>query len=605
MDLYGISILALILLIVIAVIAVIVVAVLRTRRGPTRRNVDEGIGTVRRLYFYVVCFVALMMAFNGLVQILQFVLDGAFGGDVVSASRTRLAVGISLAVIGLPVWLYHWQLVQRHAAEMSVERYSLVRKLYTHVVLAASLAIGMAGLATILLWIFGDQAFPGYGWASVIVWGAVWSYHWRLESGEGRPTAETRGVHRLYLYLVSLVSLVMLLTGGGWIVHTLLLAGYEALVTLPVLVPTHAGLWSSEMKEALVIAIVGGLAWSSHWAYFARSDAASVLRRLYLHMFAMLGGLITVIVAVGVLVYTLLEWLIGAPDQESAAAHFRLVPAVVASIAAGLGVWGYHVTVARAEEARAPSDTPGIRRAYDYVLVAVGGGAVAVAVAVLVSTSLSILVDSARDLLAGSDFWRDQIALVLTLVLLGGPVWAYRWRSVQQRALSVGPEDRGSLQRRVFVFLVLAVASLALLGSASFLIFVFLRDLLNGELGLAVLRESKHALGIVAAGAILLPYHWMVYRSDREAEPEAEAGPPVVVKEVSVLVADDGEALVAGLESALGYGVEVLAWADPDAGAPAQSNADLANVAERVSEAEGSRVLLVPEEGAFRVLSYE
>ena len=132
----------------IAVITVIVVAVLRTHRGPTRRDVDEGIGTVRRLYFYVVCFVALMMAFNGLVQILQFVLDGAFGGDVVSASRTRLAVGISLAVIGLPVWLYHWQLVQRHAAEMSVERYSLVRKLYTHVVLGASLAIAMAGLAS-------------------------------------------------------------------------------------------------------------------------------------------------------------------------------------------------------------------------------------------------------------------------------------------------------------------------------------------------------------------------------------------------------------------------------------------------------------------------
>ncbi len=44
---------------------------------------------------------------------------------------------------------------------------------------------------------------------------------------------------------------------------------------------------------------------------------------------------------------------------------------------------------------------------------------------------------------------------------------------------------------------------------------------------------------------------------------------------------------------------------DPDASAPAQSKADLSELAERVSEAEGSRVLLVPEDGAFRVLSYE
>jgi hypothetical protein len=62
---------------------------------------------------------------------------------------------------------------------------------------------------------------------------------------------------------------------------------------------------------------------------------------------------------------------------------------------------------------------------------------------------------------------------------------------------------------------------------------------------------------------------------------------------------------VRDLESTLGYGVELLAWADPDASAPAQSKADLSELAERVSEAEGSRVLLVPEDGAFRVLSYE
>ena len=546
-----------------------------------------------------------MMAFNGLVQIGQFVLEGAFGGDLVSGSRTRLAVGISLAVIGLPVWLIHWRLVHRYVSELPVERRSVVRKLYSHAVLGASVALIIVGLVAIARWVFDDRSFPGYGWSSAIVWMAVWAYHWRLESAEGRPTPETRSVHRLYLYLVSLATLVMLSIGVGRAFHIVLQEGYEALVSLPVLVPTQTGLWRGAMRQALAIALVGGLAWGTHWLYFARDDIHSAIRRLHMHMFAMLGGVITVLVAAGVFGYGLLVWVFGVPDQDSAAAHFRFLPAAVASIAVGLGVWGYHAVVARTEEAKAPSDTVGIHRAYDYVLVAVGLGALAVAIGALVSTSIAILVDSARDILAGPDFWRNRIALVLTLGLLGGPVWAYQWSSVQRQATRMGPEELMALPRRAFIFVALAAAVLALLGSASFLIFVFLRDILNGELALSVLREARVALGIVAAGGIFLPYYWMVYRSDREAEPDTDAAPPIERKDVSVLAADDGERIVNDLESALGYEVEVLAWADPDAQMPAQSEADIRELAERVKEADGSRVLLVPDDGAFRVLSYE
>ena len=593
------------LAIVVVIAVVVVVAIIQRRRRGSQRDVDQGIGTVRRLYFYVVSFVALMMAFNGLVQIVQFVLDGAFGGDVVTASRTRLAVGISLGVIGLPVWLFHWRLVQRYAAELAFERRSVVRKLYSHVVLGVSVTMIIVGLVAIARWVFDDRSFPGYAWASVIVWSAVWAYHWRLEAAEGRPTPETRSIHRLYLYLVSLAALVMLSIGVGRAVHIILQEGYEALVSLPVLVPTQSGLWRGAMREALAVGLVGGLGWGIHWLYFVRDDAASALRRLHMHMFAMLGGAITVLVAIGVLSFGLLVWLIGVPDQESASAHFRFLPAVVTSIAVGLGIWGYHAVVARAETAEAPTDTFGIRRAYDYVLVAVGLGTLAVAIGALVSTSIAILVDSAQDVLAGPDFWKNQIALVLTLGLLGGPVWAYQWSSVQRQATRMGADELLALPRRAFIFVALAVAVLALLGSASFLIFVFLRDMLNGELALTVLRETKVALGILVAGGIFLPYYWMVYRSDQQAKPEADAAPPIRRKEVSVLAGDDGERFVSDLESALGYGVELLAWADPDASEPAQSEADLSELAERVSEAEGSRVLLVPEDGAFRVLSYE
>ena len=44
---------------------------------------DAGIGTVRRLYFYLVAFVSLMMFVSGVALLLQFVFDSIFGGDVI------------------------------------------------------------------------------------------------------------------------------------------------------------------------------------------------------------------------------------------------------------------------------------------------------------------------------------------------------------------------------------------------------------------------------------------------------------------------------------------------------------------------------------------
>ena len=104
----------------IAIIGAIVYAIVQWRRRQAPLEpVDPGIGTVRRLYFYAVSFVALMVAANGLVQIERYVLEGLFGGDVLSPSRSGLAIGISLAIVGLPIWGFHWRMVQRYPIAMN------------------------------------------------------------------------------------------------------------------------------------------------------------------------------------------------------------------------------------------------------------------------------------------------------------------------------------------------------------------------------------------------------------------------------------------------------------------------------------------------------
>jgi len=104
---------------------------------------------------------------------------------------------------------------------------------------------------------------------------------------------------------------------------------------------------------------------------------------------------------------------------------------------------------------------------------------------------------------------------------------------------------------------------------------------------------------------IFLPYYWKIYQQDREAD--VEEGVSVerrVRKDVSILVNSGGEGFVRSLEGALGYRVTTLRWADPDASLPALSDDDSQSLAQRVTDASGNRVLLIPNGTGVRVLSY-
>ncbi len=590
-------------LVPLGLIGLLVYAIIqwRRRRGALESS-DPGIGTVKRLYVYGVSFVSLMVAANGVVQIERYALDGLFGGDVLSPSRSGLAIGVALAIVALPLWLFHWRLAQRHVSRLPVETRSIIRKLYLYLVLGVAVGLLLPASVSALQWVFGSGDFSGYPWAAITVWAGVWAFHWRLESEEGQSTTETRAVRRLYIYVVSLATLVMAAVGIGHIIHIILREGYESAVSIPVLAPTQGGLWRDVMKTSLAVALAGGLGWWVHWHRFAGRELYSLLRQIYLYFFS-LGGFVTVLVSAGLVLYEVLVWLMGVPGDDTASAHFRSLPAAIDSLSVGAALWLYHRIVVQREAGEAPIGEQDARRAYSYILAAIGLSALVVGVGVVVTNAIAIFVESARSLLAEPDFWRNRVAAFITLTVLGAPVWGYYWRSTQLRLLETGADERTSLVRRIFLFAALGVGALALLGSLSFLLFVFLRALLEGELGLAVLREAKTGIGILAAVAVFLPYHWLVYREDRRAEPDvAVATRPRKV--VSVLVGHGAEAFLRGLEASLGYGVTALDWADAEAAVPSLTEQDLSDLASRVTEAEGGSVILVPDGEGVRVLSY-
>ena len=550
-----------------------------------------------------------MMAVNGLVQIVRFLLDSQFGPDVITSSSTGLAVGVSLIIVGFPLWAFHWRLIQRHVAELPVERRSVLRKGYVYVVLGVAVALVIVALVDVLRWLFGGQAFSGYHWAAVIVWPAVWAFHWRIETAEGQPSEETQSVRRLYLYLTSLVGLAMLAVGAFRIVGFILLEGYDALLSVPVILPSEASVWRPAMRSVVSLALVGGAAWASHWLVLSRGDGRSVLRQVYLYVFAVLGGVVSTLVALGFLIFGALAWLLGVPSIESATDHFRFLPAAVAGLSVGIALWAYHWAAVRGEAGAYEQEALGAERAYAYILSALGLGALVVAVSVLVNTALATLIESSRQLLSGEDLWREPIALTIALAILGGSTWGYFWTGAQRRLRAGESGERSSAARRVFMYAALGVGMLALLGSFSAALIFFLRDLLDEGVATQTFRDAKPALNILVAVAVFLPYHWLVYRQDRreELEDEQATGPQPVRptrKDVTVLATGDGAPFVGMLETALGYPVSVSRWADSDAHTPQLTPQEFDELAARIAAAAGHGVLLIPDGEGIRALSY-
>lgn len=601
-------------LIPIALIGLIIYGIVVWRRrasGHTQDDdTDPGIGTVRRLYFYVVAFVSLMMATSGIVMLLQFVLDSFTGNNLISDSTTRLAAGASLLIVGAPLWFFHWRYIQRTSAEQPVETRSILRKLYIYITLAVAGSIPIYTALNLLNWIFNTDDFSGYDLAALIVWGAVWVFHWLIEEHEGQTTPETVAIRRLYIYIASLVGLVMLSLGVGRVLYFILLEGYNALVSTPLL-GGDSGLWRHAMREMLAVAIVGAATWALHWLYIARRDYDSVLRQVYLYIFAILGGVVATLTALGIIIHEFLTWAFGTYSAATVAQHFEFLPGSVAMLAGGTALWAYHWYRVRYEADESGGTMLSARRAYTYILAAIGTGALAVAIFMLVSAALKLILASFGDVVVGGDQWKRPLINIITLAVLGGPVWGYYWRNIQNRTLALETDERRATSRRIFLFAALGIGVLALLGSVSAVLFMFLRDLLDVSLSLGTLNDISEPVAIIATAAAFLPYYWAVYRQDQDAAPDIEPEPApghaetqLARKPVTLLAAADSDALVARIQDALGYDIETLRWADSDAAIPTLSDEECAQLAQSIAGAAGSYVLLIPDGGTVRVLSH-
>jgi hypothetical protein len=254
------------------------------------------------------------------------------------------------------------------------------------------------------------------------------------------------------------------------------------------------------------------------------------------------------LVAASQVLYYVVARLLGVEQPGGAESNVLQAAAGPGSVALVYGAaWAYQ-RVAIREQARAFAEAPrqaGVRRLYTYLVALAGLSVLVVGVAGLLWTLADAVVAGARD-------WREQVALFGTLAIVGLPVWVVHWHA------AVDSSEAHSLARRLYLYVSLIGAVLALIASAAAALYRLINVALGASFDTSVILDLTHALAVAAVASIVAGYHWRIIRADSaRGAAAAAASQPAATQATVRIEAADAESLARALEALRATGVRV------------------------------------------------
>jgi hypothetical protein len=306
-------------------------------------------------------------------------------------------------------------------------------------------------------------------------------------------------------------------------------------------------------------------------------DARSVLRPVYLFLSLGVAVALTLTAAAQMLFYALGRLLgVTRPGGVGGSLIVALAGPVSTLVVYG-AAWLYHRS-ALAAQARAQAELPrqaGVRRLYVYLLALVALAVLSTGAGGALWTIADLATNAPRTI-DPETWWREQISLYVTLLIVGLPVWLLHWRPVA--APHAAPAEARSLARRLYLYLTLLAGVLALLGAGAVAAKQLLDLVLGATATASAVTNLARALAVAAVAAVVVVYHQRVLRADTAAAPTAP--PDTAPTETGKESEDAGPAAGSTVpDAALAFGVvyrqgatDRAAWfATPDEAGRAQA----------------------------------
>ena len=507
----------LLLLVVVALVAAAVSAFARRSRAPHPAAVpgrpEADAHAVREIFQHLLLLGLLVVTAVGVAGLLGAALAQ---GTTLVVSDTAIARSVAFTVVGAPLLagLAWW--TRRAQAADPTERLGVGWLLYLAAAELVALLVALTSLHGVLAWLVGLRTYDASTLADALVWTAVWAGHALLSRRQ--PDQRLMEPQRL---AGSLVGLAFGLIGLGVLV-TGALSVWFGLDGGAVVAGHH-----DPILEGAVTLALGAVTWWIYWWRVVRRAERRPLWLAYVLLVGVAAGTIVALVSGSIALYRVAVWLVGDPWTHVATRYFDAMPAALAAAFVGLVSLAYHRSLLAAGPHRERTD---IDRVRDYLLAAIGlGGSVAGATIVVVA-----LVEALTNptVLTGGGPLNTLLA-ALTLLVVGVPVWWLSWRRGQRAADGGrGRAETTSVVRRLYLFLLLGVASLMAVGALLAVAWLLVEGLLQGDTGSEVVRSVRLPLGLLLTTAAVAAYHWRVHLRTREhdaAHPPAPRGPRFVV----------------------------------------------------------------------------
>jgi hypothetical protein len=558
---------------------------------------------IRRVFYYLLTFIALVVFANGVGQLLALLFDVTvrvpavtFGRQAFNASN-QLSLGLAMMVIAGPLWFFSWRSIQKRVAGNNEEVGSAIRKFFLNFILLVSAFTGLTSLSSFLRWLLEGVKtayFPSGSLAICIVSAVIWVYHWRVSEKEGHPSPAADTLKRWYVYILSAAGLV-------WLAENIVQVIGSAILLLPIWGNsiTQSDFWNYSTQSGVSWIILGSITWYFHWFRVAKGDVESVLRQVYYYVVAISGGVIAALSALTVTFYLALRWAFG-DISVSAGEHFRFLSWTIPTLLVGLAVWGYHRTLAQEEQSSAVERKQSAQRIHMYLMSFISLGTMVAGLIILFSILLGLIIESRSVVIsAGPGGWRNALSLTLALLLVGAPLWGYFWGKALKLAQGGGIVEWRATSRRIYIYAIAGISAATLIADLVNIIYQLIGGLLTGDMGIQVLRNMSWSLETLIVAAPIIWYHWRIIRIEQRRGAEA-----VSLKRVTLVANDQTGELTKKISSRLGHKIRVL-YPEGQKELVLFSEEEIDRVISNVREAPTPNVLIVVLGNEMTVIPYE
>jgi len=491
--------------------------------------------TIRRFYFYLISLISIQLIIWSVVNLLRTIFDG----QVLISTVDWLAGGIAFVVVGVPIFLIHWRVVQRDALEDEEEETSRIRALFLYAMpLATGIPVTYAllaifnrifnrllGLPVTLATLGGSQSDLD-NLIAILVNLIVLVYFWRVLQRDWKKQQDPENLvdyRRLYRYI--------------WMVYGLGLLVFGALQLLRYIFynPQDFGKAAEAgLSTGLALVLVGLPVFWKTWQIIQTSltssnDQRSSLRLSVLFILTFLGIGFS-LGALGILLTNGFRWFLSVDTRTLSVFIDQNANPLAVGITLGV-VWLYfrqklNQTIQQQE---GPFQKAHLQRVFHSILSFAG--------LVVTFLGLMVLLGFMIETVFNQSLGKNSATLsdAFAFLLVGTPLWLNHWRKIQFETSSdneLGVEARKSLIRKIYLYLALFATVVGSMLSTGWWIYGILKALLD-QMPANFWLSFFMQLRLAVLFSVLLMYHLRVLRSDGRAiwQPKsiAEAQYSVVV----------------------------------------------------------------------------